>query len=49
MLDRRTDGLSKFGVTKYAERNVKSVKTVAMFRPIKHLERKTVGAISTAP
>jgi len=30
-------------------RNVKSVKTVAIYRPIKHLDRKTVGAISTFP
>jgi hypothetical protein len=49
MLDRRTDGLSKYGVTKYAARNVKSVKIVAIYRRIKHLDRKTVGAISTAP
>jgi len=44
MLDRRADGLSKYGMTKYAERNVKSVKTVAIYRSVKHLDRKTVGA-----
>jgi hypothetical protein len=49
MLDRRTDGLSKYEVKKYAEHNVKSVKTVAIYRPIRHLDRKRVGAISTAP
>jgi len=49
MLDRRTDGLPKYGETKYAERNAKSVKTVAIYRPIKQLDRKTVGTISTAP
>jgi len=49
MLDRRTDGLSKYGVTKYYERNVKPVKTVAIYRLVKHLDRKTNSAISTAP
>lgn len=49
MLDRRTDGLFKYGVTIYAESNVKSVKTVAIYTPVKHLNRKTVDAISTAP
>jgi len=49
MLERRTDGLSKYGVTKYTERKVKSVKTVTIFRPIEYLDWKTVGEVSTAP